>query len=106
MFYLSTKLIEDTLAAVTFSAIGKDSDDVLSRAESFRNLVRRCRRCARRPSAEKTFESRDLPERGANVLVGHHHDLVRQRSVVDLRNKVTLPYAFDLLRSRWVAAVD
>src|SRR6185436_4200306 len=55
---------------------------------------------------KKTFESRDLFQRRANFFVLDHHDLIREGTIEDLRNKVALSDAFNLLWSRRVAAVN
>src|SRR6185369_14228718 len=102
----ATSLVKDSLAAITFCAVRKNRDDALSRTEPFGDLVRGVRSGPRRPAAEQTFESCNLLQRRANLVVLDHHDLIRQRSVKDRRNEIALADAFNFLWSRWSAAVN
>src|SRR6185369_14419163 len=99
-------LVKNSLAAISLGAIRKNRDDAFARAKSFGNFIRRGSSSARRPAAEQSFQFGDLLQCRANVLVLDHQDLIRQRGVEDLRNKITLADAFNLLWSRRVAAVN
>src|SRR6185295_3295474 len=92
-------LVKNSLAAISLSAVRKNRDDAFARAKSFRNLVRRGGRSARRPAAEQSFEFGNVLQRRANLFILDHQDLVRQRGVEDLGNKIALADAFNLLRS-------
>src|SRR5689334_3974842 len=99
-------LVKNSLAAISLGAVRKNRDDAFARAKSFGNFIRRGGGSARRPAAEQSFEFGDLLQCRANLLVLDHQDLVRQRGVEDLRNKITLADTFNLLWSRWIAAVN
>src|ERR1051325_413152 len=99
-------LIKNSLAAISFRAVRKNGGYSFSRAETFGDLVRRSSCGAGRPAAEKPFKPRDLLECCANFVVLDHQDLIRQRRIVNLWNKVALSDAFNLLWSWWFAAIN
>src|SRR4051812_22165588 len=99
-------LVKNSLAAISLGAVWKNCDDAFARAKSFRNFIRRSGSSARRPAAEQSLESGNLLQRVANFFVLDHQDLVCQRGVEDLRNKIALADAFNFLWSRRAAAVN
>src|ERR1044072_8815646 len=98
--------IKNSLAAISFRAIRKNGDYSFSRAETFGNLIRRCGRGAGRPATKKPFKPRDLLECSANFVVLDHQDLICQRCIVNLWNKVPLSDAFDFLCPWGSAAIN
>src|SRR5215208_1182954 len=99
-------LIKNSLAAIALRTIRENGDDTLSGTEAFSNPVRRggCR--TRRPAAKEPFKPGDLLQCRTNFIVLDHHDLIGQRRIVDLGNKITLANAFDLLWSRWSTTIN
>src|SRR6185295_9775518 len=99
-------LVKNSLAAISLGAVRKNRDDAFARAKSFRNFIRRGGGSARRPAAEQSFQFGNVLQRRANLVVLDHQDLVCQRGIEDLRNKIALADAFNFLWSRWFAAVN
>src|ERR1043165_5220922 len=99
-------IVKYPLTAITLSAVGKNCDHAFPWAQAFGNLVCRGGSGAGRPASKKTFKPRDLFQRRADFVVLDHHDLIREGTIEDLRNKVALSDAFNLLWSRRVAAVN
>src|SRR5215213_3280324 len=99
-------LIKNTLAAITFRAVGENCDYAFSRTQTLGDFVRRSGGSASGPATQQSFEFRNLLQRRANFVILNHHDLVGERRIKDLRNKVALADAFNLLWSRRSAAVN
>src|SRR5215212_658965 len=99
-------LIKNSLAAIALRTIRENGDDTFPGAEPFGNLVRRRGRRTRRPATKEPFKPGDLLQCGTNFIVLDHHDLIGQRRIVNLGNKITLANAFNLLWSRWSTTIN
>src|SRR3712207_2864839 len=93
-------LIKNSLTAISLGAVRKNCHYAFATAQAFGNLVRRDGCGAGRPAAEQPFKFGHLLQRRANLVVLNHHDFVGKRSIKDLRNKILLSDALDLLWSR------
>src|SRR5215218_8968992 len=94
-FTIYHSLVKDSLAHVTFGAVGEERDDALARAEAFGDSPGRGGGRAGRAAAEDAFGARQLPHGGESLRVRDGDDLVGRVAVEVRRDELTLADAFE-----------